>query len=176
MPKRDFNSASIEDFRRAVMCGLSPATLNEDLKQAVRSRCRATPVHEIVDALGSPARIDLEIIVDAAEYGHVDAVRALIGVVPAAAAQDYFDRALIGVAIYDIASEQEYLEIARDLIGHGANPEAYETTCRQLAGSSIRKEEIYELFCDVIEAQEDARNRAWRAESGAVSAIRPPQA
>jgi hypothetical protein len=162
MPNRDF--MSIEDFRSAVFSGLSPAALNEDLKAAVRDRCRQTPVRDIVAALGKPARIDLEIIVDAAEYGHVDVIEALVDVVPAQDAQDYFDRALIGLAVNDFASPQEYLKIAQTLIAHGADPEAYETTCRQLAGSSAKKEPIHALFCDVIEAREAARDAAWQAE------------
>lgn len=162
MPNRDF--MSIEDFRSAVLAGLSPAALNEDLKAAVRGRCRETPVRDIVAALGKPARIDLEIIVDAAEYGNVDVIEALVGVVPAQEAQDYFDRALIGLAVNDFASPQEYLKIAQTLIAHGADPEAYETTCRQLAGSSAKKEPIHSLFCDVIDAREAARDRAWQAE------------
>lgn len=162
MPNRDY--MSVEDFRRAVFSGLSPAALNEDLKAAVRQRCAETPVRDIVAALGTPARIDLEIIVDAAEYGHVDAIEALVGIVPAPAAQDYFDRALIGLAVNDFASPQEYFKIAELLIAHGADPEAYETTCRQLAGSSVKKEQIHNLFCDVIDARETARELAWQAE------------
>jgi uncharacterized RDD family membrane protein YckC len=162
MPNRDL--MSIEDFRSAVLAGLSPAALNEDLKTAVRARCRETPVRDIVAALGKPARIDLEIIVDAAEYGHVAVIDALVGLVPVQDAQDYFDRALIGLAVNDFASPQEYLRIAQTLIAHGANPEAYETTCRQLAGSSAKKERIHDLFCDVIDARAAARDQAWQAE------------
>lgn len=162
MPKREL--MSIEEFRRAVFGGLSPAALNEDLKYAVRERCRATPVRDIVEALGDPARIDLEIIVDAAEYGRVDLIEALVGVVPAAAAQDYYDRALIGLAVNDYAAAQEYFSIAKTLIAHGADPEAYESTCRQLAAHSIGKQEIHALFCDVIDAREAERERQWQNE------------
>ncbi|HRI77022.1 MAG TPA: hypothetical protein PLX33_08540 [Alphaproteobacteria bacterium] len=162
MPHREL--PSIEDFRRAVFAGLSTGALNDDLKYAVRTRCRETPVHEIVEALGSAARIDLEIIVDAAEFGHVRTIEALVGVVDAAEAQDYFDRALIGLSVNDFATPQEYLKIAKTLIAHGADPEAYETTCRQLSGSDIRKEHIHALFCDVIDARETARDTARQEE------------
>lgn len=162
MPNRELMST--EEFRRAVFSGLSPATLNEDLKYALRERCHATPVREIIEALGEPARIDLEIIVDAAEYGRVDMIEALVGVVPAGEAQDYYDRALIGLAVNDYASPQEYLAIAKTLIAHGADPEAYENTCRQIAGSSARKSEIHALFSDVIDAREAERDRQWQKE------------
>lgn len=162
MPHRPL--MTVKEFRRIVLGGLSPATLNEDLKIALRERCRQTPVHEIVEALGSPSRINLELIVDAAEYGRTDVIEALVKAVPVEEAQDYFDRALIGVAVNDFASPQDYLQIAHMLINHGADPEAYENTCRQLCGASAAKEPIYELFCDVIEAREEARDRQWRAE------------
>lgn len=175
MPKRDYMNISMADFRRTVFAGLSADALNEDLRHVVRGRCDATPVGEIVEALGGPERIDLEIIVDAAEYGHVAAVEALLRVVPAAAAQDYFDRALIGLSVYDFGSPQEYFHIARLLLDHGADPEAYETRCRQLSGSSLAKSDIHALFCDIIDAREEARTRAWQAECAARKTAPPPK-
>ena len=162
MPNRDF--MSINDFRRAVFGGLSSRALNTELKQAVRERCQETPVGELVEALGCAERIDLEVIVDAAEFVHVKVIEALVQVVPAEEAQDYFDRALIGLSVNDYASPQEYLAIARTLIEHGADPEAYETTCRQVSGCSVQKQEIHELFCDVIDVREAARDRVWQQE------------
>lgn len=173
MPNRDF--MSIADFRRAVFGGLSTHALNTELKQAVRERCQQTPVGELVAALGSPARIDLEVIVDAAEFGHVKVIEALVQVVPAEQAQDYFDRALIGLSVNDYASPQEYLAIARTLIDHGADPEAYETTCRQISGCSVQKQEIHEFFCDVIDTREAARDQQWQEEWNRQRAARSPR-
>ncbi len=173
MPNRDF--ISIADFRRAVFGGLSAHALNTELKQAVRERCQQTPVGELVKALGTAERIDLEVIVDAAEFGHVKVIEALVQVVPAEKAQDYFDRALIGLSVNDYASPQEYLAIARTLIDHGADPEAYETTCRQLSGCRAQKQEIHELFCDVIDTREAARDRAWQEEWNRSRAAKMPR-
>lgn len=171
MPNRPL--MTVKEFRRVVLGGLSPAALNEDLKIALRERCRETPVHEIVEALGSPARINLELIVDAAEYGRADMIEALVKAVPVEKAQDYFDRALIGVAVNDFATPQDYLRIAQVLIEHGADPEAYENTCRQLCGTSAAKEPLYTLFCDVIDAREAARDRMWQEEFKKQKSARP---
>ena len=144
--------------------GFSEATLNGKLKAEIRNRERpdAETVENIVKALGDAQRIDLEMIVDAAEFGHVAAVEALAAVVPVEEAQEYFDRALICVAVNDWAAPENYAAITKTLLAHGANPEAYETKCRQLANNCMKKEEVYALLCAEIDAREEMRDIAAR--------------
>lgn len=163
MPHRKL--MTVDEFRRRVWRGLSDTTLNGHLKAEIHNRASNDDekLSHIVDALGCPMRLDHELIVDAAEFGNVAAVAAMVKLVPAEAAQDYFDRALISVAINDWAPPENYTAITKILLEHGANPEAYETRCRQLANTSKKKEGVYALICAAIDTREEARDRAARA-------------
>lgn len=163
MPNRKL--ISIEEYRSRVLQGFSETTLNGKLKAEIHNRERtdAETVENIVKALGDAQRIDLEMIVDAAEFGHVAAVEALAAVVPVEEAQEYFDRALICVAVNDWAAPENYAAITKTLLAHGANPEAYETKCRQLANSCVKKEAVYALLCAEIDAREKMRDADARA-------------
>ena len=162
MPNRKL--ISIEEYRRRVLHGFSETTLNGKLKAEIRKRenpCSETVQH-IVQALGDAQRIDLEMIIEAAEFGHVPAVEALAAAVPAQAAQEYFDRALICVAINNWAAPENYAAITKRLLAHGADPEAYEAKCRPLSSATPHKEEVHALICAAIDAREDARDAADR--------------
>lgn len=163
MPNRKL--ISVEEYRRRVLHGFSETTLNGKLKAEIRKHetpCAETVQH-IVQALGDAQRIDLEMIVEAAEFGHVAAVEALAAVVPVQAAQEYFDRALICVAINDWSTPENYAAITKRLLAHGADPEAYDAKCRPLAGATPQKEEVYALICAAIDARENVRDAADRA-------------
>lgn len=155
----------VDEFRRRVWRGFSAATLNSHLKAEIHNRHNGDDekLCHIVAALGCPARLDHELIVEAAEFGNVAAMRAFAGLVPAAAAQDFYDRALISVAINDWASPENYVEITKLLLDHGANPEAYETQCRQLANASSKKDGVYALICAAIDTREAVRDAAAHA-------------
>ena len=163
MPHRKL--MTVDEFRRRVWRGFSDTTLNGHLKAEIHNRaCNDDEkLHHIVAAFGCPTRLDHELIVDAAEFGNVTAVAAMVKLVPVDVAQDYFDRALISVAINDWARPEEYTAITKILLAHGADPEAYETSCRQLANASDKKEAVYALICDAIDAREESRDLAARA-------------
>lgn len=160
MPHRKL--MTVDEFRRRVWRGLSDTTLNGHLKAEIHNRASNDDekLTYIVDAMGCPTRLDRELIVDAAEFGNVAAVAAIVKLVPAKAAQDYFDRALISVAVNDWAQPENYTQITKILLDHGADPEAYETRCRQLANASEKKTGVYSLLCEAIDAREAARDRA----------------
>lgn len=164
MPSRKL--ISIEDYRRRVLRGFSDATLNGKLQAEIRKReshCAET-VQNIVTAFGDAERIDFEMIVEAAEFGHVAAVEALAAIIPVQEAQEYFDRALICVAVNDWAAPENYAAITKSLLKHGADPEAYDAKCRPLANATQHKEEVYALICAAIDAREDARDAKARQE------------
>lgn len=162
MPHRKL--LTVEEFRRRVWRGFSAATLNGHLKAEIHSRKESDDekLRHIVDAFRCPTQLDHELIVEAAEFGNIAAVEAMVARVPVQTAQDYYDRALISVAINDWAAPENYTAITKLLLAHGADPEAYETKCRQLANSTQKKEDVYVLLCAAIDTREEMRNQAAR--------------
>lgn len=142
MTKNTFNTAGVQ---------------NGILRQAVR-RCEGIErIAAIVCGFQAPAEIDPDIIPYAAEFGAVEALHVLVPKIPVAVAQDFYDRALVAAAVNDFAAPQDYVAVTRVLLKAGANPEAYDAVCRQMAGASAAKKELHGMLCAAIDRREEKR-------------------
>lgn len=129
------------DFRAAAFHDKTMNELHDELQNAIPKKYSAAAINDIVTALGD-FPINRELIVNAGVYGHVDMLDALTRKIPASTAQDYYDRALIGIAINHFVPESQYLAAATLLVSRGANPVAYEGRAILLAHSYLDKKSI----------------------------------
>lgn len=138
-------------FRAAAFCDKTMDDLHDHLQRAISKKYSADAINDIITALGDYP-IDRELIVNAGVYGHVAMLDALTQKIPASVAQDYYDRALIGIATNHFVSEAQYLAAATLLVSRGANPVAHERSAILLANSYLDKESI-RSFLDHAEDQ-----------------------
>ena len=139
--KKPIEHSTRASFRTAAFHDKTMNELHDDLKNAMSRKYSADAINDIVTALGDHP-IDRELIVNAGIYGHVDMLDALTRKIPASTAQDFYDRALIGVAINHFVPEAQYLAAATLLVSRGANPVAYESRAILLAHSYLDKASI----------------------------------
>lgn len=139
-------------FDDAVLKGLSAKKLNAKLRETWRMQGdQSTLAARIVEAFENKKDIDAENIVDAATFGKTGIVHVLTQVITSKDAQDFYDRALIAVAVHHMAPEAHYLQIADMLLQKGADPQAFDGAALHLANAHVSKNKIRDILEEAID-------------------------